>query len=80
MKTMKEFWDEYKTAYKGAILLFKLGEDYEVFYDDAHLTARICGTPYNHGRAVISECSLSWVIEKLQTAGHEVQIITEREP
>src|ERR1700676_320959 len=77
-----------KQKYPDAILLFRVGDFYETFGEDAILTARVLGitlTKRNNGAASSSELagfpyhSLDTYLHKLVKAGHRVAICDQLE-
>ena len=51
---LMEHWREMKSRNPGAILLYRLGEFYETFYEDAEIASRVLGltlTSRNNGGA-----------------------------
>ena len=38
---MLEHWRQIKAQHQGAILFYRVGDFYEMFYDDARLAARV---------------------------------------
>lgn len=73
---MRKAFDRYKSAYKGAVLFFRLGDVYEVFYEDAEIVRCVFGEK----RVQIKLAEVNKYITVLQALGNEVQIVTEREP
>ncbi|MBN2448647.1 MAG: DNA mismatch repair protein MutS [Phycisphaerae bacterium] len=76
---MRQYW-EHKRQTPGAILLFRMGDFYEMFYEDAKLGARVLGitlTSRDRGRtplAGIPHHALESYLAKLVAAGHKVAI------
>ena len=76
---MRQYWEQKQQAPK-AILLFRMGDFYEMFYDDAELGARVLGitlTSRDGGRtplAGIPHHALESYLSKLVTAGYKVAI------
>jgi DNA mismatch repair protein MutS len=76
---MRQYWDQ-KREVPDAILLFRMGDFYELFYDDAELGARVLGitlTSRDGGRtplAGIPHHALESYLAKLVNAGHKVAI------
>lgn len=76
---MRQYWQQ-KREVPDAILLFRMGDFYELFYDDAELGARVLGitlTSRDGGRtplAGIPHHALESYLAKLVAAGHKVAI------
>ena len=76
---MRQYWEQ-KRQVPGAILLFRMGDFYEMFYDDAELAARVLGitlTSRDRGKtplAGIPHHALEPYLAKLVTAGYKVAI------
>ncbi len=76
---MRQYWDQ-KQQVSDAILLFRMGDFYELFYDDAELGARVLGitlTSRDGGRtplAGIPHHALDGYLSKLVAAGYKVAI------
>lgn len=76
---MQQYWDQ-KRQVPDAILLFRMGDFYELFYDDAQLGARVLGitlTSRDGGQtplAGIPHHALESYLAKLVSAGHKVAI------
>ncbi|HQL54613.1 MAG TPA: DNA mismatch repair protein MutS, partial [Phycisphaerae bacterium] len=76
---MRQYWEQKQQA-PDAILLFRMGDFYEMFYDDAELGARILGitlTSRDGGKtplAGIPHHALEGYLAKLVTAGYKVAI------
>ncbi len=72
----------FKKQHPGTILLFRMGDFYETFYDDAKLMARVCGLtltsrPYADGRMPLAgfpHHSLDTYLKKLIAAGYKVAV------
>ena len=84
---MKQFLD-IKTKYKDSILLFRMGDFYETFLDDAVITSKILGivlTKRSNGKASNVDLagfpyhSLDNYLPKLVKAGHRVAICEQVE-
>jgi len=84
---MKQFLD-IKTKYKNSILLFRMGDFYETFLDDAVITSKILGivlTKRSNGKASNVDLagfpyhSLDNYLPKLVKAGHRVAICEQVE-
>ncbi|MCL2838836.1 MAG: DNA mismatch repair protein MutS [Oscillospiraceae bacterium] len=97
MKTMTPMMQQYtevKEQNKDSILLYRLGDFYEMFFDDAlvaskvldiALTARTCGNDENGEPKKAPMCgfpfhSADGYINKLIDAGHSVAICEQMEP
>ena len=76
---MQQYWEQKKQA-PDAILLFRMGDFYEMFYDDAELGARVLGitlTSRDRGKtplAGIPHHALDGYLAKLVAAGYKVAI------
>ncbi len=76
---MRQYWEQKQQA-PEAILLFRMGDFYEMFYDDAELGARVLGitlTSRDGGKtplAGIPHHALESYLSKLVTAGYKVAI------
>jgi DNA mismatch repair protein MutS len=76
---MRQYWEQKQQA-GDAILLFRMGDFYEMFYDDAELGARVLGitlTSRDSGKtplAGIPYHALDGYLSKLVAAGHRVAI------
>ncbi len=76
---MRQYWDQKQQA-PGAILLFRMGDFYEMFYDDAKLGAKVLGitlTSRDRGKtplAGIPHHALENYLSKLVAAGYKVAI------
>jgi DNA mismatch repair protein MutS len=76
---MRQYWEQKQQAGE-AILLFRMGDFYEMFHDDAMLAARVLGitlTSRDKGRtplAGIPYHALDGYLAKLVAAGHKVAI------
>ncbi|MBK9118634.1 MAG: DNA mismatch repair protein MutS [Phycisphaerales bacterium] len=76
---MRQYWEQ-KQQVPDAILLFRMGDFYEMFYDDAELGARVLGitlTSRDNGRtalAGIPHHALDNYLAKLVAAGYKVAI------
>ena len=76
---MRQYWEQ-KRQVPEAILLFRMGDFYEMFYEDAELGARVLGitlTSRDGGKtplAGIPHHALEGYLAKLVTAGHKVAI------
>jgi DNA mismatch repair protein MutS len=76
---MQQYWEQKQQA-PDAILLFRMGDFYEMFYDDAELGAKVLGitlTSRDSGKtplAGIPHHALEGYLAKLVAAGHKVAI------
>ena len=76
---MRQYWEQKRQA-PDAILLFRMGDFYEMFYDDAVLGAKVLGitlTSRDKGRtplAGIPHHALESYLSKLVAAGYKVAI------
>ena len=72
----------FKKQHPGMVLLFRMGDFYETFYDDAKVMARVCGLtltsrPYADGRMPLAgfpHHSLETYLKKLIAAGVKVAV------
>ncbi|MEZ4319100.1 MAG: DNA mismatch repair protein MutS [Myxococcota bacterium] len=85
---MFEQWDRLKSANPTALLFFRMGDFYELFYDDAKvaareldltLTARNKGDPNAVPMAGVPHHAASGYIQRLIEAGHRVAIAEQVE-
>jgi len=84
MKKMKTYWDETKKVHRNALLLFKMGNHYEAFYDDALTIARELDYGYDlvDGVERVS-IRINDIVKKLsllKSKGYVVNVVMEREP
>jgi len=76
---MRQYWEQKQQA-AGALLLFRMGDFYELFYDDAKLAAKALGialTSRDRGKtplAGIPHHALDGYLAKLVAAGYKVAI------
>ncbi|HSV26468.1 MAG TPA: DNA mismatch repair protein MutS [Sedimentisphaerales bacterium] len=83
---MKQF-HQFKARYPDAVLFFRMGDFYETFYEDARLTARVCGltlTARSKGDNPIPLAGVPWhaldgYLRKMLQAGHKVAICEQVE-
>lgn len=83
---MKQF-HQFKARYPDAVLFFRMGDFYETFYEDARLTARVCGltlTTRSKGDNPIPLAGVPWhaldgYLKKMLQAGHKVAICEQVE-
>jgi len=85
---MMEQYFSIKSQYKDAILLFRLGDFYEMFFDDAiiaskcldiALTARDCGQEERAAMCGVPVHAVEGYIAKLVAAGHHVALCDQVE-
>ena len=85
---MLEQYRKLKRQYRDAILFFRMGDFYEMFYEDAKIGSRVLGltlTSRNHGKgekvplAGIPHHALDNYLPKLVRAGHKVAICEQVE-
>jgi DNA mismatch repair protein MutS len=76
-------WEECKSEASGAVLLFRLGDFYEAFHDDALLCARELDLTLTKRQNIpmsgIPSCTLENYIDKLVSKGHRVAIAEQVE-
>ena len=84
---MEQYW-KFKRKHQNAILLFRMGDFYETFYEDAKQASRILGltlTSRNHGRsdsvplAGVPHHALETYLSRLIRAGKKVAICEQVE-
>ena len=73
---MRKMFLDLKATYNNAVLFIKLGEFYEVFYEDADLIQRVFGEKRYQLRV---GCADKY-IKVLNAQGIPVQIVEERNP
>jgi len=85
---LMEHWREMKTRNPGAILLYRLGEFYETFYEDAEIASRVLGltlTSRNNGAAAdvplagVPAKAMSGYLRQLVSQGYRVAICEQME-
>ena len=80
---MQQYWDFKKSLPKGCLLLFRLGDFFEMFQEDAHEGARILGITLtkrqNYPMAGIPHHALDSYLPKLLAAGKKVAICEQTE-
>ena len=74
--SMRKSFDRYKSDYHGAVLFFRLGDFYEVYYEDADLIQRVFGDKRYQLRV---GCADKY-IKVLNARNIAVQIVEERMP
>jgi DNA mismatch repair protein MutS len=83
---MKQF-HQFKARHPDAVLFFRMGDFYETFYEDARLTAKVCGlalTSRSKGENPIPLAGVPWhaldgYLKKMIQAGHKVAICEQVE-
>lgn len=85
---LMEHWREMKSRNPGAILLYRLGEFYETFYEDAEIASRVLGltlTSRNNGGAAdvplagVPAKAMSGYLRQLVSQGYRVAICEQME-
>jgi DNA mismatch repair protein MutS len=85
---MLKQYHEIKSRYPGAVLFFRMGDFFELFYDDAKLAADVLGltlTKRNHGRdgdvplAGFPHHQLESYLTRMTRAGHRVAVCEQVE-
>jgi len=85
---LMEHWREMKSRNPGAILLYRLGEFYETFYEDAEIASRVLGltlTSRNNGGAAdvplagVPAKAVSGYLRQLVSQGFRVAICEQME-
>lgn len=85
---MLKQYHEIKARYPDAVLFFRMGDFFEMFYDDAKLAAEVLGltlTKRNHGRegdvplAGFPHHQLEPYLAKMTRAGHRVAVCEQTE-
>lgn len=79
MNTYAQQYAKLKKQVGDAILLLRIGDFYETFYDDAVLCSKVLGVTLSTGSesiplAGIPSHSLDGYIDKLVAAGHRVSV------
>ena len=81
---MQQYFEVKRALPKGAILLFRLGDFYEIFYEDAEIASRVCGLTLtkrqDYPMAGMPHHAVDNYIPKLLAAGHKVAICDQAEP
>jgi DNA mismatch repair protein MutS len=83
---MKQF-HHFKAHHPDAVLFFRMGDFYETFYEDARLTAKVCGlalTSRSKGENPVPLAGVPWhaldgYLKKMLQAGHKVAICEQVE-
>ncbi|MCF3649547.1 DNA mismatch repair protein MutS [Synoicihabitans lomoniglobus] len=80
---MKQYFEVKRALPKGAILLFRLGDFYEIFYEDAEIASRVCGITLtkrqDYPMAGVPHHAIENYVPKLLAAGHKVAICDQAE-
>ena len=85
---LMQHWREMKSRNPGAILLYRLGEFYETFYEDAEIASRVLGltlTSRNNGAAAdvplagVPAKAMSGYLRQLVSQGYRVAICEQME-
>lgn len=85
---MLKQYHEIKSRYPGAVLFFRMGDFFELFYDDARLAADVLGltlTKRNHGKegdvplAGFPHHQLENYLSRMTRAGHRVAVCEQVE-
>jgi DNA mismatch repair protein MutS len=85
---LMEHWREMKARHPGTILLYRLGEFYETFYEDAEIASRVLGltlTARNNGGAAevplagVPAKAVSDYLRRLVSQGYRVAICEQME-
>ncbi len=81
---MQQYFEVKRGLPKGTLLLFRLGDFYELFYEDAEDAARICGLTLtkrqDYPMAGIPHHAADNYVPKLLAAGRKVAICDQAEP
>ena len=81
---MQQYFEVKRGLAKGTILLFRLGDFYEMFYEDAEVASRVCGLTLtkrqNYPMAGIPHHAADNYVPKMLAAGHKVAICDQAEP
>jgi DNA mismatch repair protein MutS len=84
MKTtdkMREQFDKAKAKHNNAVLLFRMGNYFEAYYEDAVIVYRFCNQSSYHKRhASVHEDDINTAVEQLKAKGYSSAVISEREP
>ncbi|MFN4191076.1 MAG: DNA mismatch repair protein MutS, partial [Pseudothermotoga sp.] len=80
---MMQQYMQIKSRYKDAILLFRLGDFYEAFFEDAQLVSRVLDLVLTHRQgapmAGVPYHALNVYLKKLVQAGYKVAICDQLE-
>jgi DNA mismatch repair protein MutS len=84
MNKMREQFEAVKSAHNSAVLLFRLGDRYEAFYEDARTVTRECDyqpdRPFGDiERVSVAAGQAQIAINRLRNRGYKVSIVEERE-
>ena len=76
-------WREFKEKYPEAVTLFRCGDFYETYEDDARTVAQVCGITLtrknDNDMAGFPHHALDTYLPKLVRAGHRICIVDELE-
>jgi DNA mismatch repair protein MutS len=71
-------FSQFKAQYPGFLLLFKMGDYYEAFHDDARTLSRVVGTSLTESSGVplagVPVDAVETHLRKLIAAGHRVAL------
>ena len=85
---MLEQYRRIKAQYPDALVLFRMGDFYEIFFEDAHIASKVLGivlTSRNHGKSAsvplagIPHHALDQYLPKLVRAGYKVAVCEQVE-
>jgi DNA mismatch repair protein MutS len=81
---MQQYFEVRRGLPKGTLLLFRLGDFFELFFEDAEAASKICGLTLtkrqDHPMAGIPAHALDTYVSKLLAAGRKVAICDQAEP
>src|SRR5471032_998526 len=81
---MRQYFEVKRGLPRDTLLLFRLGDFFELFFDDAVLASKICGLTLtkrqNHPMAGLPAHALDNYVNKLLAAGKKVAICDQAEP
>ncbi len=81
---MQQYFEVKRGLPKGTLLLFRLGDFYEIFYDDAKIASQVCGLTLtkrqDYPMAGVPHHAIDNYVPKLLAAGHKVAICDQAEP
>jgi DNA mismatch repair protein MutS len=81
---MQQYFEVRRGLAKGTLLLFRLGDFFELFFEDAELASKVCGIALtkrqDYPMAGIPAHALDNYVTKLLNAGHKVAICDQAEP